>query len=157
MSYGIKMRACPFGRALFVEQCTPPQCAGAWTLSTLDNGVISKEYWTTVDAADDLSWAVLHYSGTGPPVHWIAGSGYSVFPALRYNRPFAAYAVASLRCFWMPRCCCGSWTELSRSAAVLCRRCAVEPPSDCPAYPGVDPSDQKLDRTHGRCMASGSA
>jgi hypothetical protein len=25
--------------------------AGAWTLSTLDNGVISKEHWTTVDAA----------------------------------------------------------------------------------------------------------
>jgi len=37
--------------------------AGAWTLSTLDNGVISKEHWTTVDAADDLSWAVFHYSG----------------------------------------------------------------------------------------------
>ena len=28
---------------------------GAWTLTTLDNGVISKEFWTTVDAADDLS------------------------------------------------------------------------------------------------------
>jgi len=37
--------------------------AGAWTLTTLDNGVISKEHWTTVDAADDLSWAVFHYSG----------------------------------------------------------------------------------------------
>jgi hypothetical protein len=37
--------------------------AGAWTLTTLDNGVVSKERWTTVDAADDLSWAVFHYSG----------------------------------------------------------------------------------------------
>lgn len=42
--------------------------AGAWTLSTLDNGVISKEHWTTVDAADDLSWAVLHYSGAAAVV-----------------------------------------------------------------------------------------
>lgn len=36
---------------------------GAWTLNTLDNGMVSEEKWTTVDAADDLSWAVLHYSG----------------------------------------------------------------------------------------------
>jgi len=36
---------------------------GAWTLTTLDNGMVSKEHWTTVDAADDLSWTVLHYSG----------------------------------------------------------------------------------------------
>jgi len=36
---------------------------GAWTLTTLDNGMMSEEHWTTVDAADDLSWAVLHYSG----------------------------------------------------------------------------------------------
>jgi len=41
---------------------------GAWTLSTLDNGVISKEHWTTVDAADDLSWAVFHYSGAAAAV-----------------------------------------------------------------------------------------
>jgi len=41
---------------------------GAWTFSTLDNGIISKEYWTTVDAADDLSWVVLHYSGAAAVV-----------------------------------------------------------------------------------------
>jgi len=42
--------------------------SGAWTLTTLDNGVISKEHWTTVDAADDLSWAVFHYSGAAAVV-----------------------------------------------------------------------------------------
>merc|ERR1711957_133998 len=36
---------------------------GAWTFTTLDNGMMSEEHWTTVDAADDLSWAVVHYSG----------------------------------------------------------------------------------------------
>jgi hypothetical protein len=41
---------------------------GAWTLTTLDNGVLSKEHWTTVDAADDLSWAVFHYSGAASVV-----------------------------------------------------------------------------------------
>lgn len=42
--------------------------AGAWTLTTLDNGVVSLESWTTVDAADDLSWCVLHYSGAASRV-----------------------------------------------------------------------------------------
>ena len=32
-------------------------------MTTLDNGMVSEEHWTTVDAADDLSWTVLHYSG----------------------------------------------------------------------------------------------
>ncbi|KAJ8600292.1 hypothetical protein CTAYLR_000696 [Chrysophaeum taylorii] len=36
---------------------------GLWTLTTLDNGVVSKEHWTIVDCEDDLSWAVLYYSG----------------------------------------------------------------------------------------------
>jgi hypothetical protein len=53
-------------------RCTPRQhwseskgttTPGAWTLTTLDNGMVSEEHWTTVDAADDLSWSVLHYSG----------------------------------------------------------------------------------------------
>lgn len=48
-------------------RCTPRKVrgasAGSWTLSTLDNGIVSLEHWTTVDAADDLSWAVFHYTG----------------------------------------------------------------------------------------------
>lgn len=31
--------------------------------SVLDNGVVSKEFWTIVDVADDLSWGLFHYSG----------------------------------------------------------------------------------------------
>lgn len=71
------------GRQVWTKRhyrCTPRKVApdlaiaasgashGAWTLSTLDNGVISKEHWTTVDAADDLSWAVFHYSGAASVV-----------------------------------------------------------------------------------------
>uniref|UniRef100_A0A7S4B694 VDE lipocalin domain-containing protein n=1 Tax=Chrysotila carterae TaxID=13221 RepID=A0A7S4B694_CHRCT len=41
---------------------------GVWMLSTLDNGVISNERWTIVDAADDLSWVVFHYSGAASVV-----------------------------------------------------------------------------------------
>ncbi len=41
---------------------------GRWQLSTLDNGVISNERWTLVDAADDLSWVVFHYSGAASVV-----------------------------------------------------------------------------------------
>ena len=70
------------GRQVWTKRhyrCTPREVAadlrgddgashGAWTLSTLDNGVISKEHWTTVDAADDLSWAIFHYSGAASVV-----------------------------------------------------------------------------------------
>ena len=48
-------------------RCTPkPHWSGgvgAWTLTTLDNGIVSKEHWEVVDAADDLDWLVVHYSG----------------------------------------------------------------------------------------------
>ena len=45
-------------------RCAPrASTPGLWTLTTLDNGVLSEEHWTTVDAADDLSWAVFHYTG----------------------------------------------------------------------------------------------
>ena len=70
------------GRRVWTKRhyrCTPREVAdelrgedgashGAFTLTTLDNGVISKEHWTTVDAADDLSWAVFHYSGAAAVV-----------------------------------------------------------------------------------------
>ena len=29
----------------------------------MDNGVMSKEYWRIVDAADDLTWALYYYAG----------------------------------------------------------------------------------------------
>ncbi|WCJ31730.1 violaxanthin de-epoxidase-related [Euphorbia peplus] len=31
--------------------------------SVLDNGVVSNEFWTIVDVADDLSWGLFHYHG----------------------------------------------------------------------------------------------
>jgi hypothetical protein len=36
---------------------------GAYLLSTLDNGVVSSESWRIIDAADDLSFVLLHYKG----------------------------------------------------------------------------------------------
>ena len=33
------------------------------TTDGLPHQVLSREHWTTVDAADDLTWAVFHYSG----------------------------------------------------------------------------------------------
>ena len=42
---------------------TTKNTPGLWTFTTLDNGVGSRELWTIVDAADDLEWTVLHYTG----------------------------------------------------------------------------------------------
>ncbi len=45
-----------------------PKLPGRYTFSVLDNGVTSLERWTILDAADDLTWAVLHYSGAASAV-----------------------------------------------------------------------------------------
>ncbi|GJM93333.1 hypothetical protein PR202_ga09880 [Eleusine coracana subsp. coracana] len=36
---------------------------GTFYFSVLDNGVISKEFWTIVDVPDDFSWGLFHYHG----------------------------------------------------------------------------------------------
>lgn len=36
---------------------------GTFHFSVLDSGVVSAEFWTIVDAADDLSWALFAYRG----------------------------------------------------------------------------------------------
>lgn len=36
---------------------------GTFYFSVLDNGVISNEFWTIVDVANDLSWGLFHYHG----------------------------------------------------------------------------------------------
>ncbi|KAL3787384.1 hypothetical protein ACHAW5_008430 [Stephanodiscus triporus] len=41
---------------------------GTFRFSVLDNGVTSKEFWTIVGAADDLSWVVFHYAGAAAAV-----------------------------------------------------------------------------------------
>ncbi|KAK1281733.1 hypothetical protein QJS10_CPB22g00912 [Acorus calamus] len=37
--------------------------AGTFYFTVLDNGVVSKEFWTIVDVCDDLSWGLFHYKG----------------------------------------------------------------------------------------------
>ena len=71
---------------------------GLWTLTTLDNGIVSEEHWTTVDAADDLSWAVFHYSGAARK----AGQSYQAVHksnfAVRFNHdPHAIDATPARR------------------------------------------------------------
>lgn len=36
---------------------------GTFFFSVLDNGVVSKEFWSIVDVSDDLSWGLFHYHG----------------------------------------------------------------------------------------------
>ncbi|KAJ1398598.1 Magnesium chelatase, subunit H, N-terminal [Sesbania bispinosa] len=36
---------------------------GTFYFSVLDNGVVSNEFWTIVDVANDLSWGLFHYHG----------------------------------------------------------------------------------------------
>jgi len=41
---------------------------GTFHFSVLDNGVTSKEFWSIVGVADDLSWIVFHYAGAAAAV-----------------------------------------------------------------------------------------
>ena len=112
--------------------------AGAWTLTTLDNGVVSKEHWTTVDAADDLSWAVFHYSGAAAVVGqsylgallcstdgaWPAGADYGRIAAAfrRYDPAGDSPSLAAAA---------GHSRLLRGALPVLLPR--VAPPRPCPA------------------------
>ncbi|KAK9130072.1 hypothetical protein Sjap_010559 [Stephania japonica] len=49
------------------------QIPGTFNFSILDNGVVSKEFWTIVDVADDLGWGLFHYSGAAE----VAGQSYT--------------------------------------------------------------------------------
>lgn len=46
---------------------------GTFSFTVLDNGVLSDEFWRILDVAEDLSWAVLYYSGAASA----AGTSYS--------------------------------------------------------------------------------
>ncbi|GJU38930.1 violaxanthin de-epoxidase, chloroplastic [Tanacetum coccineum] len=46
---------------------------GTFYFSVLDNGVVSNEYWTTVDVSEDFSWGLFHYSGAAR----VAGQSYT--------------------------------------------------------------------------------
>jgi hypothetical protein len=41
---------------------------GSFRLSTEDNGISLREFWRSVDCAEDLSWAVVHYAGAARSV-----------------------------------------------------------------------------------------
>ncbi|RRT85553.1 hypothetical protein B296_00003287 [Ensete ventricosum] len=46
---------------------------GTFYFSVLDNGVVSKEFWTIIDVCDNLSWGLFHYSGAAQ----VAGLSYT--------------------------------------------------------------------------------
>ncbi|XP_027918701.1 uncharacterized protein LOC114177525 isoform X1 [Vigna unguiculata] len=46
---------------------------GTFYFSVLDNGVVSKEFWTIVDVAENLSWGLFHYHGAAR----VAGQSYT--------------------------------------------------------------------------------
>lgn len=78
---------------------------GTFFFSVLDNGVVSKEFWTIVDACDDLSWGLFHYSGAAQA----AGQSYTgavlVSPDGNYPSKSSSKKLASA----LERCCIKDW------------------------------------------------
>ncbi|KAF3781976.1 Violaxanthin de-epoxidase [Nymphaea thermarum] len=78
---------------------------GTFFFTVLDNGVVSKEFWTIVDVCDDLSWALFHYSGAAQA----AGQSYTgavlVSPDGSYPSKSSSESLASA----LERCCIKDW------------------------------------------------
>ncbi|MQL81151.1 hypothetical protein Taro_013599, partial [Colocasia esculenta] len=85
-----------------VRRATDP---GTFYFSVLDNGVVSKEYWTIVDVCDDLSWGLFHYKGAAQA----AGQSYTgavlVSPDGNYPTDMGGQRLASA----LAKCCIKEW------------------------------------------------
>ncbi|KAL9232642.1 hypothetical protein vseg_007727 [Gypsophila vaccaria] len=57
---------------------------GTFFFSVLDNGVVSNEFWTVVDVADDLSWGLFHYHGAARAAGQSYTGGVVVSPDGKY-------------------------------------------------------------------------
>ncbi|CAA6666241.1 unnamed protein product [Spirodela intermedia] len=68
---------------------------GTFHLSVLDNGVISKEFWTVVDVSDDLSWGLFHYRGAAAAAGQSYAGAVLVSPDGRYPPGMGGSRLAS--------------------------------------------------------------
>ncbi|KAK9671200.1 hypothetical protein RND81_12G013100 [Saponaria officinalis] len=59
---------------------------GTFFFTVLDNGVVSNEFWTIVDVADDLSWGLFHYHGAARAAGQSYTGGVVVSPDGSYPR-----------------------------------------------------------------------
>ncbi|GJR75088.1 violaxanthin de-epoxidase, chloroplastic [Tanacetum coccineum] len=79
--------------------------AGTFYFSVLDNGVVSNEYWTTVDVSEDFSWGLFHYSGAAR----VTGQSYTgailVSPNGEYTNETEKERLVSA----LDRCCIKEW------------------------------------------------
>ncbi|KAJ6815838.1 uncharacterized protein M6B38_418360 [Iris pallida] len=78
---------------------------GTFYFTVLDNGVVSKEFWTIVDVSDDFTWGLFHYSGAAQA----AGQAYTgavlVSPDGRYPPEMGGQRLASA----LERCNIKEW------------------------------------------------
>ncbi|GAA0168617.1 hypothetical protein LIER_23292 [Lithospermum erythrorhizon] len=82
---------------------------GTFNFSVLDNGVVSNEFWTIIDVADNLSWGLFHYSGAAR----VAGQSYTgavlVSPDGAYPDKSESERLSSA----LDRCCIKEWELFS--------------------------------------------
>ncbi|GKF13493.1 violaxanthin de-epoxidase, chloroplastic [Tanacetum coccineum] len=79
--------------------------AGTFYFSVLDNGVVSNEYWTTVDVSEDFSWGLFHYSGAAR----VAGQSYTGAVLVSPNGEYPNETEKERLVSALDRCCIKEW------------------------------------------------
>ncbi|KAI3682217.1 hypothetical protein L2E82_50080 [Cichorium intybus] len=79
--------------------------AGTFHFSVLDNGVVSNEYWTIVDVAEDFSWGLFHYSGAAR----VAGQCYTGAVLVSPNGEYPNEREMDRLRLALDRCCIKEW------------------------------------------------
>ncbi|CAH1429470.1 unnamed protein product [Lactuca virosa] len=78
---------------------------GTFYFSVLDNGVVSNEYWTIVDVAEDFSWGLFHYSGAAR----VAGQCYTGAVLVSPNGEYPNEREKDRLLLALDRCCIKEW------------------------------------------------
>lgn len=78
---------------------------GTFYFSVLDNGVVSNEFWTIVDVADDLSWGLFHYHGAARA----AGQSYTGAVLVSPNGQYPDQDEGERLCMALDKCGIKEW------------------------------------------------
>lgn len=110
---------------------------GTFYFTVLDNGVVSKEFWTIVDVSDDFSWGLFHYHGAAR----VAGQSYTGAVLVGPNGAYPSETQRSRLVTALDRCGIKEW-ELFTVDNSSCRDPPLGIPEGSSLHSTIDVKDQ---------------
>ncbi|CAK7337805.1 unnamed protein product [Dovyalis caffra] len=115
---------------------------GTFYFSVLDNGVVSNEFWTIVDVADDFSWGLFHYSGAAR----VAGQSYTGAVLVSPDGAYPAEKESKRLVSALEKCGIKEW-ELFTVDNCSCQDPPLGLPEGSSLHSAIDVKDQKWTST----------